>query len=399
MKNHWTGGQYSLYRFLFGIYLFIHFFQLLPWTPEIFSNQGMLPDSSLSPLIKLFPNILALSDAPAVPICMALFGIGASLFFMIGKWDKPAAALLWYILACFLGRNPLISNPSLPFVGWLLIAHLFIPKAPYGSLAAKDRLDPRGNWQMPPAIFLASWWVMSIAYSYSGLLKLSSPSWIDGTAFAYLLENPLVRCNWVREMLFGSPPFLLKWMTWGALALEIGFVLFALIKQTRLWIWGSMLAMHFGLLMLIDFADLTWGMIFLHFFTFNPSWVKPRQEKLEVYYDGSCGFCHSFIRFILSENIHRVPFRFAPLQERFSTIPDSIVVQENGQLYYKSKAVFKILASLGGLWRILSLLLSLLPIRLSDTVYDLIARIRHRLFAKPKDLCPIIPQDLRIYFE
>ena len=29
MKNGWTGGQYSLYRVIFGLYLFIHFASLL----------------------------------------------------------------------------------------------------------------------------------------------------------------------------------------------------------------------------------------------------------------------------------------------------------------------------------------------------------------------------------
>ena len=396
-----SGGQYSLYRCLFGLYLYIHFFQLLPWTKELFSNQGMIPDSTLSPLMHLFPNILAVNDAPEVTVMMALSGMIAALFFMIGKWDKIGAGILWYLLACFLGRNPLIANPSLPFVGWLLLAHLFVPKAPYGSFAARNRIDPRGDWEMPRSIFLASWCVMSIAYTYSGILKLASPSWLDGTAFAYLLQNPLARCNGLAEMLSSFPSIVLKWMTWGALGLEISFAFFALFKRARPWIWSSMLLMHLGLLFLIDFADLTLGMILFHVFTFDPGWVKPREGKLIVYYDGTCGFCHLFIRFILAENAQGITFRFAPLQEHFapSALPDSIVVKENDQLYYKSKAVFRILASLGGIWKILSWVFSLLPRPLCDIFYDLIAKVRHRLFAKPKDLCPIIPPDLREYFQ
>lgn len=401
MKNQWTGGQYSLYRYLFGLYLFIHFFHLLPWTHELFSNQGMIPDKTLSPLIHLFPNMLALSDQPEVTAMMALSGMLAALFFMIGKWDKLSAGILWYLLACFLGRNPLIANPSLPFVGWLLLAHLFLPQSPYGSLSARNRIDPRGNWEMPRSIFLASWCVMAIAYTYSGFLKLSSPSWIDGTAFIHLLQNPLARCNGLPEILSDLPLVLLKSLTWGALALEIGFVFFALFNPVRLWIWSAMLLMHVGLLCLIDFADLSLGMIFFHFFTFNPGWVKAREGTLVVYYDGSCGFCHSFIRFILSENVQRKGFRFAPLQEHFapSLIPNSIVVKEKDQLYHKSTAIFRVLTSLGGIWRVLAWVLSLLPRRLCDAIYDLIARMRHKIFSKPKDLCPLIPEDLRKYFQ
>lgn len=402
MSNGWTGGQYSLYRYIFGLYLFIHFFQLLPWGGDLFSNRGMISNGNLSPLIHLFPNILAINDSPLLVVALNLCGVAASLFFMVGKWDRSAAVTLWYILACFLGRNPLIANPSLPFVGWLLLAHVLLPGAPYGSLRARKRVDPNGKWSMTPSVFLAAWIVMSVAYTYSGILKLYSPSWVDGSAFSHLLHNPLIRCNASREILMVFPAFILKAMTWGALALEISFAFLVLFKKLRPWVWTAMLLMHVGLLFLINFADLTWGMIMVHFFTFDPGWIKPRPVvgKLAVFYDGSCGFCHSFIRFVLAENRGRMPFRFAPLDSRFSaaSMPNSIVVEDNERLLFKSEAVFRVLASLGGVWKILALLLSAVPTTLSDWIYDLVARVRHRIFAKPKESCPIIPVEMREFF-
>ena len=64
MSNGWTGGQYSVFRALFGLYLCVHFAQLLPWGAELFSRHGMLPDASASPLSRLFPNVLTWLDAP-----------------------------------------------------------------------------------------------------------------------------------------------------------------------------------------------------------------------------------------------------------------------------------------------------------------------------------------------
>src|SRR5215468_6604128 len=52
-------------------------------------------------------------------------------------YHRTAALLLWYLSACLFGRNPLISNPALPFIGWLLLLHTLLPKAPYGSLTAR----------------------------------------------------------------------------------------------------------------------------------------------------------------------------------------------------------------------------------------------------------------------
>jgi hypothetical protein len=63
MTNGWTGGQYSLCRATFGMFLFVHFVALLPWAAEVFSDRGVLP-AAVSPFLRLFPNVLAVSDSP-----------------------------------------------------------------------------------------------------------------------------------------------------------------------------------------------------------------------------------------------------------------------------------------------------------------------------------------------
>src|SRR5262249_40266522 len=160
---------------------------------ELFSNQGVLGRASSSPLIHLFPNLFAISDKPGFVIALLLLGSLLAVLFALGLWDRTAAFLLWYLLACLLGRNPLISNPALPFIGWLLLLHTLLPKAPYGSLSARDRDDPGANWCIPKLAFVVAWALMAIGYSYSGYTKLVSPSWLDGSALARVLQNPLAR--------------------------------------------------------------------------------------------------------------------------------------------------------------------------------------------------------------
>src|SRR5207244_270508 len=136
--------------------------------------------------------------------------------------------------------NPLIGNPSLPFVGWmLLLIALVLPE----------------NRAMP------AWIVTSLAYSYSGWTKLVSPSWIDGTAIAHVLANPLARPTALRVALLALPAPVLHVMTWSALALELLYAPLALSRRARPVIWTLMLMMHIGLLALIDFADLSVAMI------------------------------------------------------------------------------------------------------------------------------------------
>jgi predicted DCC family thiol-disulfide oxidoreductase YuxK len=410
MNNGWTGGQYSVFRAVFGAYLCVHFLGLLPWGTEVFSNQGVLPQGSASPLLHL-PNVLALCDSPAFVMGLLATGAVLSVLFAAGVCDRVAAVALWYVWACLFGRNPLIYNPSLAFVGWMLLAHAFLPRAPYGSWAARGRLDPGGGWRLPPPIFLAAWVVMSLGYAYSGLTKLDSPSWVDGTALAHVLENPLARPGPLRQMLLSLPEGVLRFATWGALALELGFAPLALFRRSRPWAWGAMLLMHLGLVVLIDFAELSLGMMLLHFFTWDPAWVRPLPAGTErLYYDGHCGLCHRCVRFILAEDRAGDAFRFAPLggdaflaevaEADRRNLPDGVVVRTaDGVILSRAAAVLHAMRRLGGLWRLLAGAATVVPMPLWNLLYDAIARVRHHLFAAPTDACPLLPPTLRKRFD
>lgn len=412
LKNGWTGGQYSLFRALFGAYLFVHFLQLIPWGVELFSRHGVLPDASLSPFIFLFPNILALWDTPVFVTALLIAATGLSVLFAAGFYDRVAAGVLWYIWACLFGRNPLIANPSLPYVGWLLLAHVAMPPAPYGSWASRSRTDPGGSWYMPQSLYTAAWIVMVLGYSYSGLTKLVSPSWMEGTALTRVLDNPLARPGIIQETLLALPDSLLHLATWVALGLELAFAPLALVRRLRLWLWGLMLGMHLSLIVVIDFADLSLGMVMLHFFTFNPGWIPPRRAGTTeiIFYDGHCGLCHRAVRFVLAEDQAGDTFRFAPLEsDTFRAVvpehsridlPDSLMVHTgDGVLLTRSTAVLHILSRLGGVWRFLGSVFSYIPTAMRDWGYDGIARLRHHVFGAPEQTCPLLPAHLRQRFE
>lgn len=412
MKNGWTGGQYSLFRVIFGAYLFIHFVHLIPWGAELFSNQGVLPQASLSPFVSLLPNMLAWWDAPTVVTALLVAASGLSILFAVGFYDRVAAVLLWYTWACLFGRNPLIANPGLPYIGWLLLAHACLPSAPYGSWGSRNRADPAGSWHMPQSIYVIAWMLMALGYSYSGYTKIVSPSWLDGTALARVLDNPLARPGLVREALLALPDGVLHLATWGALGLELAFAPLALVDRLRPWLWGLMLTLHLALMAVIDFADLSLGMVMLHLFTFDPGWIRPYKAMAteRIFYDGHCGLCHRAVRFVLAEDRAGHAFRFAPLdsnafrvavhEDDRATLPDSIVLlTTDGALLSRSTAVLYILQHLGGVWRILGNIAGLIPLTVRDRVYDGIARIRHCLFHAPAQACPLAPAHLRKRFD
>ncbi len=410
MKNGWSGGQYSVFRFLLGSYLFVHFVHLSFWGAEVFSNQGMLPDGSASPLLHAFPNLFLLSDGAGFVTAVLVAAAALSILLAMGWWDRTAAVLLWLVWASLLGRNPLIANPGLPYVGWLLLAHAFLPPAPYGSWAARKRTDPDGGWRMTPSIYLVAWILLALGYSYSGYTKLVSISWLDGSALARVLENPLARPVFYREWILALPPALLQMATWGALGLELLFAPLALFRRIRPWLWLTMVGLHLGLIGLIDFADLTLGMLLIHLFTFDPNWIRavasPGGVTDTFFYDGSCGLCHRSVRFALAEDRSGDTFRFATLESAALTklvsarereaLPDSVVVvTAAGQVLTKSTAIAYLMARLGGLWRVLSWGLRAIPRAIRDLGYDGVAKIRHRLFQRPPEACPIMPPAYR----
>jgi predicted DCC family thiol-disulfide oxidoreductase YuxK len=397
MKNGWTGGQYTIFRVVFGLYLFVHFAQLAPWSAEVFSSGGILPTASASPILGFFPNLLAICDSPAFVTWFTAVGAGLSLLFAAGIHDRWAAVGAWYLWACLLGRNPLISNPSIPYVGWLLLAHACLPRAGFGDWVGRGRTSGDVPWRMAPSFFAAAWILMALGYSYSGWTKLMSPSWQDGTALLDMVANPLGRHGPVHALLLGLPAIVFKLAAWGALSLELFFAPLSLIRRLRPWLWSLLVAMHLLLILMIDFADLSLGMVMLHLFTFDPAWIRPRGRGAPgtIFYDGRCAFCHGFVRFVLSEEPAGETFRFSPL-----ATGETIVVRTgDGLQLTRSDAVLVILGRLGGMWRLAAVVAKLVPRVLRDGLYGLFARVRRRLFATPDQACPILPPRLRARFQ
>jgi predicted DCC family thiol-disulfide oxidoreductase YuxK len=128
-----------------------------------------------------------------------------------------------------------------------------------------------------------------------------------------------------------------------------------------------------------------------------------------LFYDGGCGLCHRSVTFILRRDRDGSLFRFAPLggstfegavpREDRQGLPDSLVLQAaDGTILVRSAAILHIGERLGGEWRLLARVAGWLPRTVLDWNYDLIARIRYRLFARPHDVCPVVSAELRARF-
>ncbi len=59
-----SARHFAFFRIALGLYLALHFAQLLPYGAELFSNQGMLPKAQLNLTFGILPSPLAVWDSP-----------------------------------------------------------------------------------------------------------------------------------------------------------------------------------------------------------------------------------------------------------------------------------------------------------------------------------------------
>ena len=126
----WTGGQYSLWRAALAIAVVTAL-----WTPR-----------------------------PAVDIVL----LALALPLAVGWYDRAVAYALAYALLAIAVVGPeslfppgvgdaVAGRATLAYASLLLQLHASVPGAPFGSLEARGRVDPRGGWQRPEWQIAAFW--------------------------------------------------------------------------------------------------------------------------------------------------------------------------------------------------------------------------------------------------
>ncbi len=132
-----------------------------------------------------------------------------------------------------------------------------------------------------------------------------------------------------------------------------------------------------------------------------------------VFYDGVCALCNGSVRFLRKRDPEQ-RYYFASLQSEFAQralLPHSCEPDDLGTIYLltrygesdelvvsHSRAIFRILRSLGGFWWLVSAL-DVLPRGLLDFGYQLVVRNRYRVFGK-YDACPLpSPEERHLFLD
>jgi hypothetical protein len=265
-----SARHFAVFRIAFGGFLALWLATLVPWAADLFGDGGLagLPEPARYGPRPPSPFAAGLPDAAAPCVLAALASLGALV--AAGVWRRTAALGLWLGFVWLHDRNPAFHSPTLAYLGWLSLALTLIPAGEPWRLSRRPS-DP--GWRLPPGLFGGAWWVLALSYSISGLDKLQSLAWRDGEALRLAMELPWARPGLARSAFLSLPDAAVHALTWAALAAELLCAPLAAWRRSRPLAWGAGLALHLGLLVLMDFPEISLGMLLVHLFAFDDRWL------------------------------------------------------------------------------------------------------------------------------
>lgn len=268
--------QFAAFRIAFGGFLFAWLATLVPWAAELWGDGGLagLPEPARYGPRVPSPIAASLPDAAAPWLLAAFAALGALV--AAGVARRAAALGLWLGLVWLHDRNPAFHSPALAYLGWLCLALVVIPSGEPWRVSRRPD-DP--GWRLPPGLFAGAWWVLALAYGVSGLDKLSSVAWREGRAIPLVLDLPWARPGAVRAALLSLPDAAQRAITWYGLGAELFFPVLAAWRWTRPLAWAAGLSLHLGLLVIMDFPELSLGMLMAHWFTFDGRWLDAFRRR------------------------------------------------------------------------------------------------------------------------
>lgn len=121
-----------------------------------------------------------------------------------------------------------------------------------------------------------------------------------------------------------------------------------------------------------------------------------KEQNPIILFDGVCNLCNGTVDFLLKHD-RKKQFRFASIQSeaaqllsRKYQIPvemDSVILIKSNQVYFESDAAIEIAGMLSFPWKMV-VVFRIIPKKMRDKIYRLIAKNRYRWFGK-REICRI----------
>lgn len=361
-----------LFRFITGLGLASYF--LGSWSGSSYEAfwSPYFPMIEWQSLVERFPNVLDLFGSPQILLAlMSLVSLGVAL----GFFRKFLSSLLIYGLGCLHHAQYLSITPNSLAVMFLLLILMVVPE--------KESHQLKLGWRFPRPVFQVSSVIVVFFY-----VLLVAP---------FQLPNRLM----LGDQSLAVHHLSLEWQVLFSL-----FILSIPLKNVRWVFWLASLLLSVVVLFGQAGWMNAWYLIPFLLLSIDPRWFTPSSKTL-VFYDGHCGLCHGFVQFLLEidwqQNIHFSALQSPYAQDALKGHPQyladlsSVVVLSDDQLADKSKAVALVFKQCGGIWAMLGLIIQVLPLKLADWGYELIAQRRYQWFGR-KEVCSLPSPEQRSRF-
>jgi len=262
-----SASQFVALRVSLGVYLAVYCLKRIPYAGELWGPGGMLadPNANMSSEYLLYPPLVFSSETAVQALLWVMTASGMLL--ALGVARRTAALVLWIGLIALVHRNNLTLNVGLPYLGWLLLAMLVPPLGEGSACRPRDV-----HWKMPSALLYGAWLLFGLTYTYAGLEKLGAEEWMQGSAFQFIAQQPVVY-GWAASMLEASPTSLLEMLSWISVGLELVCLPLLFLAPTRAAAWVALTGLQLAVLATMDLFDLTVAVLLFHALLFDPSWL------------------------------------------------------------------------------------------------------------------------------
>jgi len=329
----------ELSRIGIGALLLFQYGLVTPYVLEFWGDAGWMPrEAALGYIDNVWmQSVFFYFTAPWQWLVFHVFFLLCCFAFMVGwrtSWVK------WVVLAGKISydyRNPLFAYGADSIIINMLFVMCF---APIGRAISLDRVRAvraakRRNLEaaLPP---YASPWAgacirliqiqMAVLFFYTGVKKLKSEEWWNGDAiwlvftmndyYSGFLVDLLARQYWLSSA-----------GTYGTILIELAFPFLIWQRATRPYLLAAAVFLHLMFLFTMQLIFFALAMIMGHMSFVRPEWLtslgetwKRRMGKMEMIYDGKCGFCVRSMAWLLAfDGLRQIKIR------NFRTNPSRIV--------------------------------------------------------------------------
>lgn len=249
------------FRVAVGVVTLMHFLSTISDFDRLYSSQSIVPTDIMTAFhpdwLLTFPKIvhffeeLGISESTTIIIVQCLF-ICSCLLIIIGLYSRVCALLL-LILQISLTKGSSFFIYGVDFFTSMSLFYLALfPSDNYFSFRnyLAKRPDQKANLMPVKRMFQIH---ISMAYFFSGFGKLLGFNWRNGEAIWKAINLPYANRDFFLDFSWlAAHPFLLIFMGWATIIIEMCYPLFVWVTPTRkIWIFFTIL-MHLGIALTLN---------------------------------------------------------------------------------------------------------------------------------------------------